>query len=260
MEAYHRVREPLFRRIITDALGDLRPSALVLDAGSGDAFYSELLSEVLGGGAQVVAMDHNSALLTSRSNSRRTILCCLGDLERAGLRSGVFDAIWLCRTMHSALDPLRRLAALQRLLRPGGRLVVVENDYAHYPILAFPAEFDYRLVEARHRYLQTQYASGSIERFHAARYLPAWLDMAGFRQLCIHTYVCDDIAPMPTEVEAYWRTVMAWQISRIGPYLSVADRQAYRRAFEPDSPDYLLNRPGFYCLELTTVGCGARLA
>ncbi len=263
MEAYHRVREPLYRRILAEAWSGLRPGALVLDAGCGDAFYSQLMAEVLGPEARIVAVDHNSALLKTHldhSHAKRFDRC-LSDIEQAGLCSGVFDAIWLCRTMHSAPDPLRRLESLRRLLQPGGRIVVVENDYAHYPILALPAAFERRLVEARRQYLQSECPNGvSMERYHAARHLAVWLEQAGFHELCIHTYVSDDIAPMPEEVETYWRLVLAWQMRRIEPFLSAEDRQLYRRAFEPESPDYLLRRPGFYCLELTTVGCGTRLA
>jgi len=261
MEAYHRVRERLYRRIIAEALSGLRPGALVLDAGCGDTFYSQLMAEGLGPGARIVAVDRNSALLKTQLDHLPLFYRCLSDFEQAGLCSGVFDAIWLCRTMHSAPDPLWRLQSLRRLLRSGGRIVVVENDYAHYPILALPAAFERRLVEARHRYLQSECTDGvSMERYHAARHLAVWLGQAGFQQLCIHTYVSDDIAPMPEAVEAYWQLVMAWQISRIEPFLSAEDRQAYKRAFEPESPDYLLGRPGFYCLELTTVGCGTWLA
>ncbi len=44
--------------------------------------------------------------------------------------------------------------------------------------------------------------------------------------------------------------------SMIRPFLPSADWQAYSQAFDPESPDYVLNQPGFYSLEPTTVAWG----
>ncbi|HLF29035.1 MAG TPA: methyltransferase domain-containing protein [Anaerolineae bacterium] len=254
-EAYHRVREPVYRTIIADAR--LPTPARVLDAGCGDAFYSRLLVDALERQVRVIAVDHNAGLLQTEPGPGPSIQVCLSDLERIGLRRQTLDVIWSCRAMHSARDPVRRLAALAPLLRPGGKFIVVENDLAHCPILSWPAEFEDRVRTALHQYLRSQCPDGaSIERYHAARHLPAWLERAGLTHVSIHTYPVEDVAPMPRAVEAYWVLAMGYLGKLIGPHLSDADRWAYTRAFDPQSPDYLLNRPGFYCLEPLTVGCG----
>jgi len=259
LEAYHRARERLYHQIIREALCGSTRAALILDAGCGDVFYSRLLAQVLGPQAHIVAVDHNPALLDllSHPDLPPTIHGCLSDLEQAGLRPGVFDAIWLCRAMHSALDPLRRLAALVPLLRPGGQLVVIENDFAHHPILSFPADFGYRIIEAHHQYLKSRCADGtSLERYHAARHLPIWLAQVGLDSICAHTYIAEDVAPMGADAETYWQLFLGWLGCRIWPFLSADEQETYLRAFAPTSADYLLRRPGFYCLELTTVVCG----
>ncbi len=259
LEAYHHARAGLFRQIIREALRLPTRAALVLDAGCGDVFYSRLLAEGLGPQAQVVAVDRNPALLDrlAHPDMPPTILGCLSDLEQAGLRPGVFDAIWLCRAMHSALDPLRRLAALAPLLRPGGQLVVIENDFAHHPILSFPADFGHRILEAHHQYLKSRCADGtSLERYHAARHLPIWLRQVGLDSICVHTYVSEDVAPMAHAAETYWQLFLGWLGCRIWPFLSLDEQETYLHACAPTSADCLLRRPGFYCLELTTVVCG----
>lgn len=259
LDAYHRAREKLFRQIIREAVCGPARAALILDAGCGDVFYSRLLAEVLGPPAHVVAVDRNPALLDhlSQPGLPPTVHGCLSDLEQAGLRPGVFDVIWLCRAMHSALDPLRRLAALAPLLRPGGQLVVIENDFAHYPILSCPADFGHRIVAAHHQYLKWRCADGtSLERYHAARHLPIWLAQVGLQEICFHTYVSEDVAPMARDAEMYWQLFLGWLGCRIWPFLLADEQEAYLRAFVPTSADYLLQRPGFYCLELTTVVCG----
>ncbi len=255
-EAYHRVREPMYRAIIADA--QLAPDALILDAGCGDAFYAQLIADILGPDARIVAVDRNSAVLRSRINRDPSIQVCLNDLEQAGLKRGVFDVIWSCRAMHSALDPLRRLSALALLLRPRGRLIVIENDLAHYPILSWPADFERRVREAQYRLLSSRSPDGaSIERYHAARHLPAWLSQIGLRPVSMRTYVVEDVAPLASEVEAYWKLSMDYLGSLIQPFLSDEDRLVYSRVFDPESPNYLLRHPGFYAMEWMAVACGA---
>lgn len=169
MAAYHRVREPLYRRIIAEAGMDR--ASLVLDGGRGDAFYSRLLADSLGPTARVVAVDHNRRMLQTPAG-HDPVLRCEGDLEQLGFLGGAFDVVWLCRVMHSAPDPQRRLAEISRLLRPGGRLIVVENDFAHCPILSLPPDFEQRLLEAGRRYLQDHTAGlASPDRYYSARYL-----------------------------------------------------------------------------------------
>jgi len=254
-EAYHRVREPVYRAIIADS--GMAPNDLILDAACGNAFYSRLIADVLGADVRIVAADRNPALLHSQPDPGLAILRCQSDVEQAGLQHRTFDAIWLCRSMHAALDPLWRLCALASLLRPGGRMIVIENDLAHCPILSWPADFERRVQEAHYQLLKSRCADGSsIERYHAARHLSTWLAQAGLRQVSVHTYAVEDVAPMAADVEKYWKLAMDYLGNLIQPFLSLEDRQAYSRAFDPESSDYLLRRAGFYCLEPITVACG----
>ncbi len=256
LKAYHRARENLYRTIMADCA--LPPDALILDAACGDAFYSDLMADVLGQRARIIAADHNFATIQSQSSTTPCVHLCLTDVERAGLRPGTFDVVWMCRSMHSVDDPQRRLTALAALLRPGGRLIVIENDLAHCPILSWPADFEQQVQLALARFLRQQCSGGaSIDRYYSSRFLPVWLARAGLREITIHTYPVEDIAPMAPDTETYWKLLMDYRGETIRPFLSAADWHVYSRAFDPDCSDYLLNRPGFYCLEPTTVACGA---
>jgi SAM-dependent methyltransferase len=252
LQAYHRVRAPLYGSIIADL--QLPPRALILDAACGDAFYSQLLIDALPQ-ARVIAVDQNPTVLPTSSNE--SIHPCLSNIEQVGLKRNTFDAIWLCRSMHSSIDPQRRLNSLISLLRSGGRLIVIENDLAHCPVLSLPTEFEQSIHAALHEHFKSLCHTGaSIERYHAARHLPEWLRRAGLRHISIHTYNVEDVAPMPLEIEEYWQLSLNYQGQQIRPFLSMEDWQTYSRAFDSSSPDYLLNRAGFYCLEPLTVAVG----
>lgn len=255
LKAYHRARESLYRAIIADCA--LPHDALILDAACGDAFYSHLIANVLGPRARIVALDRNLAVLQAQPGPNESVALCLSDIERAGLRQHCFDVVWLCRMMHSALDPQQTLSALVPLLRSGGQLIVIENDLAHCPVLSWSSRFEQRVQLALDQFLQEQCRNGAaIDRYYAARHLPTWLAGAGVRRATLHTYPIEDVAPMATEIETYWKLLMSLRGQMIRPFLSTEDWQTYSRAFDSDSPDYVLTQPGFYCFEPTTVACG----
>ena len=125
------------------------------------------------------------------------VMRCLTDVEQAGLRSS-FDVVWMCRSMHSAADPQQRVSALAGLLRPGGRLIVVENDPFHCSIPAWSAEFERRVQHAVERLLQRRCSNGaSIDR------LGPWplAGLAGGRQAA-----SDHRAHLPGRRVVRWRT------------------------------------------------------
>jgi SAM-dependent methyltransferase len=255
LKAYHHAREGLYRRIITDCR--LPPVALILDAAGGDAFFSGLLAAVVGPEARIVSADSNLAPLRSCPLPRNRVQLCLTDVERAGFRPRSFDVVWMCRSMHSALDPQRRVDALAGLLRSGGRLIVIENELADCPIRVWPAEFEQRLRQALGRFVQQRCSDGtSIDRYHASRHLPVWLARAGLRQLTVLTYPVDDVMPLRDGVEAYWRMWMSWCGAAIRPFLSNADWAAFSRAADPECPDYVLKQPELICRDPTTVVSG----
>jgi SAM-dependent methyltransferase len=243
LQAYHDVRELEFRTIIEDA--HLAPDARILDAGCGDAFYSHLLIDVLGPQACVVAVDHNRAAICSQPQAQSVPQLCVAEVECAPFPPRTFDAVWLCRSLHSASDAQRHIAALVPLLRSGGRLIVIENDLAHCPILSWPSDFEQRLPPGV-----------SIERYFAARHLPHWFERAGLLQISIHTYSVEDIVPMPPAVEQYWKLTMDYRGRALRPFLSPQDWTAYSNAFDAESDEYVLRRTGFYCLEPITVAHG----
>jgi len=257
MVAYHYVREPLYRHIIQDL--QLAPDTRLLDAGCGDGFYSQLLAEHLGPCGQIVALDNHWSLLAKAGEVAPTVQRCCGDLDQLCLAPASFDAVWLCRSMHGARDPACLLQNLARLLRPGGKLIVVENDTAHYPILPLAGDFELRLRDARMKYERTHCGSEWLaERYRAGRHLARWLHQVGLVELSVHTLVSEDLAPLRPEVEAYWRLFLAWEAGLIVPYLSAADAAAYVALFNENSPEYLFAQPGCYAVELTTVACAQR--
>jgi SAM-dependent methyltransferase len=257
MDAYHEARLSLFDELFTDAC--LPAEGNILDAGAGDGYYSHLLADRLGPAAHVIAADHNGALLRVLRPPTPNVSRLLCDLDQLPLAPGSLNAIWHCRSMHSATNPVALLAGLVPLLRPGGRLVVIENNTAHSPILPLPPYFERRLREARYAYEQSACRlECRPERYAAGPFLTLWLAQAGLVDVWAHTYTTEDFSPLPVPVAQYWQQFLDWEGSRVWPFLAEEDQAVYRRLLGSDSPEYLLAHPGVYCLELTTMAIASR--
>lgn len=117
------------------ALGHLLPPLEVADIGCGDGY---LTLEAARWARSVVAIDRSEAVLTRAKElaARRQVANIQwqkGDLARLPLRDASVDVALLSQTLHHASDPERAVAEAVRILRPAGRLLVLdlrEHDQA----------------------------------------------------------------------------------------------------------------------------------
>ena len=118
----------------------------LLDIGTGTGRMLEILGQRV---RRAVGIDLSHEMLTvARSNLERAQLRnCLvrhGDMYRLPVQSGSFDAVTVHQVLHYAEDPAAVIAEAARVLRPEGRLIVV--DFAKH-------ELDYLRDEHAHRRL-----------------------------------------------------------------------------------------------------------
>ena len=119
-----------WRRRAVDALG-LPPGARVLDLCTGTA---DLLVEALGrdGTRRGLGLDLSTSMLAraadklARAGLDERARLVAGDAQRLPLASSLFDGALVAFGIRNVGDPAAALAELGRVLRPGGRLVVLE--------------------------------------------------------------------------------------------------------------------------------------
>jgi len=99
-----------------------RADGLQLEVGSGVGTDARAL------GARVLGLDR-SRTMCRESRARGLALVVAAEAEALPLRSGLVAGAWSDRTFQHLAQPDRALAELVRVLRPGGRLVVVDPDY-----------------------------------------------------------------------------------------------------------------------------------
>ena len=105
------------------------------DLGSGEGAFTLALSELVGPEAHIVAVDKDRRALRALDGRFETVVA---DFTRPlDLRD--LDGIVMANSLHYVRDKDRVLRAVREMLRPGGRLIIVEygtdrgNPWVPYP-------------------------------------------------------------------------------------------------------------------------------
>lgn len=175
---------------VVRAIGPL-PGRLVLDLGCGKGRFAARLRER---GANVVGVDLSAAMLAAGSGFPRA----RATARRLPFRAGTFDAVVAIEMLEhvDAVDPI--LAEIRRILRPGGRLAIVDKNAGaldvHRPWL--PSALVKRIDE--HRGLWMYPAGGPVrERWFWPRGLCRTLRQGGFVHVGVEHLIRPVEAPRP---------------------------------------------------------------
>ncbi len=125
--------EPIRKEIVGQAEG------LVLEVGAGNglnfAFYNPEYVE------RVEATEPDSAMLgyarTRAKTAHVPVILTQAPVEQLPFADAYFDCVVCTLVLCSVNDPLRGLQEIRRVLKPGGRLLMVEHVRAHSRVLAF---------------------------------------------------------------------------------------------------------------------------
>jgi precorrin-6B methylase 2 len=110
---------------------DIRPGQVVADIGSGTGYYSRRLANKVGPRGKVFAVDIQPEMLVLLTNTAArlgvtNIIPVLGTVTNPALSAGTVDLALMVDVYHEFEFPFEMMEGIQRALKPGGRLVVVE--------------------------------------------------------------------------------------------------------------------------------------
>ena len=113
---------------LAEALLRLMPAVVVADLGAGDGSFSLLLARRA---ARVIAVDSSEKMLDvgrelAARNEMQNIEFRAGDMEELPIDSATIDVAFFSQSLHHALHPARALEEAARILKPGGRLVILD--------------------------------------------------------------------------------------------------------------------------------------
>lgn len=124
----YKVRERLEARRVLRWCRGLRSDARILDIGCGDGFHLALLKRYGAPSWVVEGIDSDRRAVDAAR--RRGLTVHHGFVEQLDKRDVTHDLILLIMTIEHVADPLNLVLTARRLLRPGGRLVIVTDNTA----------------------------------------------------------------------------------------------------------------------------------
>ena len=133
IEAMYLIRDAARRRAIVRAALGASPGERVLDAGCGPGFYCLELLEDVGPSGAVVGVDGSAAMLglaARRCAGYDNVEFHEADVVSLPVEDAAFDAALTVQVQEYVPDVAASLAELARVLRPGGRAVVFDVDWA----------------------------------------------------------------------------------------------------------------------------------
>ncbi len=113
---------------LAEALLRLMPPMVIADLGAGDGNFALQLAQRA---QRVIAVDSSEKMLeVGRSQAARhgieNVEFRAGDMEELPIDSGSADVAFFSQSLHHALHPGRALEEAARILKPGGRVVVLD--------------------------------------------------------------------------------------------------------------------------------------
>ncbi len=113
---------------VAEALLKLMPPMVIADLGAGEGAFSLLLAQRA---KQVIAVDTSARMVdVGRQQAKRqgvkNVDYRLGDMEEVPIDDDTVDLVFFSQSLHHALHPERAVAEAWRILKPSGRIAILD--------------------------------------------------------------------------------------------------------------------------------------
>jgi len=168
----------------------VRPGDRVLDAccGTGDL----AVAAVKAGAGEVVGLDFSPRMLERARAKQHSVAWLDGDVLAMPFSDGEFDSATVGFGVRNVADLPGALVELRRVLRPGGRLGILEITTPTGMLAPFYRLWFDRVVPLLGRALKGgaayTYLPASVRRFPGPPELAALMEQAGFAQVTYRTF------------------------------------------------------------------------
>lgn len=236
----------------------LNPGQRVLDAGCGRGNHVLLFAAE---GCEVTAVDLSpEAVETVRQRAAESpfslaVNARQGDIQRLPFENGTFDLAWASHVLHGQQDYLNAARELRRVVRPGGR-VVLREDQSTMSFLPYDLRIGKPGLEFR---IRKAFLDWFLEdRLKRGRCPYGWatvLKSAGLTDVRTKSFLHEVPQPFTVRQSAYLESTLTRALN--DRRVSRQDRAVIRRLVDPTGPDYAFRRDDLHFTAITTLYVGA---
>jgi ubiquinone/menaquinone biosynthesis C-methylase UbiE len=113
---------------LSETLLKLLPPMVIADLGAGEGTFSQLLAQRA---KKVIAVDNSGKMVEfgaelARKHGVKNLEYREGDIEAVPIRDAAVDLAFFSQALHHARHPEKAVAEAWRILKPGGRIVVLD--------------------------------------------------------------------------------------------------------------------------------------
>ncbi len=179
----------------TVSTSGVRPGNRVLDVAGGTADLARLWIKRVGTSGQVWLTDINSSMLTVGRDrlldEGQLVPVAQCDAEQLPFPDNYFDCVSVAFGLRNMTHKDRALAEMRRVLRPGGRLLVLEFSHVYKPLTPLYDLYSFRLLPLMGKLIAKdadsyQYLAESIRMHPDQETLKSMMLAAGFDQASYH--------------------------------------------------------------------------
>jgi demethylmenaquinone methyltransferase/2-methoxy-6-polyprenyl-1,4-benzoquinol methylase len=179
----------------TVAVARLRPGQKVLDIAAGTGDLARAFARQVGPSGCVVHTDINEAMLTQGRdrliNEGLLLPTALCDAEKLPFESGVFDVVSVAFGLRNMTHKESALVEMHRVLRPGGRLLILEFSKVAKPLQKPYDWYSFKVLPWLGKWVTDdaesyRYLAESIRMHPDQAALKAMMKAAGFGHVDVH--------------------------------------------------------------------------
>jgi demethylmenaquinone methyltransferase/2-methoxy-6-polyprenyl-1,4-benzoquinol methylase len=228
----------------------LEQGSVGLDAGCGIGTHTIQLGEVVGPRGKVTGLDISPGLLDfARKTAQQSEISERFDFQQGDMldlpfEDNTFDWVWCKDSLWPGLgkDPVVGLKEFARVIRPGGIIAVLY--WSSQMLLPGYPELEARLMVAFTK--TAPHLKGVRPDRHFLCAL-GWMQSVGLQDIGVRSFAADAQAPLAPEIRDAIYICFQMFFGNLEPHVSKEDWAVFQKLCNPESDDYLLKLPDYYC-------------